>query len=141
MSNLPKRPAPRRQHVSGIQIVFASILAIGLLLTINFSGRIRRGQQIEIVRNNIQATIAVLSTQQSLLLEERAFAASDAAVIQWAHRDGKMIREDEILVIPVPGGAVDTPTPAPTPIPLAAPTEMPISHLWWNLFFDSEPPY
>ena len=52
MSDAPERPYPsraRRQQVSGIQIVFASILAIGLLLTINFSARIRRGQQIETV--------------------------------------------------------------------------------------------
>jgi hypothetical protein len=141
MSETPYRGRSRRQQVSGIQIVFASILAIGLLLTINFSGRIRRSQQIEEVRDDIEATIAVLSTNQAQLIEDRDYALSDAAVIQWAHRDGKMIREGEVLVIPVPGGELATPTPAPTPIPIAAPTEMPIHNLWWNLFFDSEPPF
>jgi hypothetical protein len=137
----PPRRKRARQQVSGIQIVFASILAIGLLLTINFSGRIRRGQQIEEVRQSIESTLAVLSTDQANLIEERDYAASDAAVIEWAHREGKMIREGEILVVPVPAGDVPTPTPQATPIPLATPTAIPISRLWWDLFFDSEPPF
>jgi hypothetical protein len=127
--------------VSGIQIVFASILAIGLLLTINFSGRIRRGQQIEEVRGHLEATISVLSTEQTHLIESRDFAASDAAVIEWAHREGKLIRPGEILVIPVPAGIILTPTPQATPLPLATPTTIPIENVWWNLFFDGEPPF
>jgi hypothetical protein len=140
-SRPPRRNQSRRQQISGIQIVFASILAIGLLLTINFSGRIRRGQQIEDVRTRIESTIARLSTDQAKLLEERDYAFSDAAVIEWAHRDGKMVREGEVLVIPVPGGIVPTPTPPATPIPLATPTPIPVFDVWWSLFFDSAPPF
>lgn len=140
MEERPERP--RKQQISGIQIVFASILSIGLLLTINFSARIRRGQQIEEVRSRIEATISVLSTEQANLMEERDYASSDLAVIEWAHRDGKMIREGEVLVIPVqPANAqIATPTIAATPIPFVTPTEAPIWHLWWKLFSDSAPP-
>ncbi len=136
----PERP--RKQQISGLQIVFASILSIGLLLTINFSARIRRGQQIEEVRTRIEATLQVLSTEQANLIAERDYAASDLAVIEWAHREGKMIREGEVLVIPVqPANAqVATPTPNFTPIPLITPTQAPTWHLWWKLFFDSDPP-
>jgi len=140
MSNKTSRRA-RRGQISGIQIVFASILAIGLLLTINFSGRIRRGQQIEDVRLSIQATIDILATEQQSLIEERDYNASDAAVIEWAHRDGKMVRDGEVLVIPVPAGAVATPTPQATVLPVAEPTEIPNYQLWWNLFFDGEFPF
>ncbi len=127
--------------MSGIQIVFASILAIGLLLTINFSGRIRRGQQIDQVQQNIAATINILSTQRADLIDARDFAASDAAVIRWAHREGKMVRDGEVLVIPIPAGPVATPTPQATPLPLATPTEIPVVDLWWGLFFDRGPPF
>ena len=140
-SRPPRRNAARRQQISGIQIVFASILAIGLLLTINFSGRIRRGQQIEDVRTRIEATIYQLSTERAQLLEERDYSVSDAAVIEWAHRDGKMVREGEVLVIPVPAGEVPTPTPPATPIPLATPTPIPVFDVWWSLFFDGDPPF
>ncbi len=140
MEERPERT--RKQQISGIQIVFASILSIGLLLTINFSARIRRGQQIEEVRSRIEATIQVLSTEQANLIVERDYASSDTAVIEWAHREGKMIREGEILVIPVQPANAQTPTPTPavTLIPLATPTEPPTWHLWWKLFFDSPPP-
>jgi hypothetical protein len=140
-SRPPRRNPPRRQQISGIQIVFASILAIGLLLTINFSGRIRRGQQIEDVRTRIEATIVHLSTEHAQLLQDRDYAVSDAAVIEWAHSDGKMVREGEVLVIPVPGGIVPTPTPPATPIPLATPTPLPVFDVWWSLFFDGDPPF
>ncbi|MBI5959381.1 MAG: hypothetical protein HY866_11640, partial [Chloroflexi bacterium] len=57
----PARTPPRRdrQQLSSIQIVFATILSIGLLLVINLSGRIARGQQMEIERRRLQATIDV----------------------------------------------------------------------------------
>ncbi len=140
MNDTPPR-RERRQTVSGIQIVFASILAIGLLLTINFSGRIRRGQQIEQAQLNIEATISVLSTQRADLIDARDFAASDAAVIQWAHREGKMVREGEVLVIPIPAGDVITPTPQASPLPQPTPTTIPNVNLWWDLFFERPPPF
>jgi cell division protein FtsB len=140
--DLPHRRS--RQQISSLQIVFAAILSIGLLLVINFSGRIARGQQTEAEHERLQATITVLEQQQVSLLRERDFAASDASVEHWAHTEGKMIREGEVLVIPIPAGAIE-PTPMPpAPILVATPApepEAPKWHLWWNLFFDGQPPF
>ena len=133
-----------RQQISSLQIVFAAILSIGLLLVINFSGRIARGQQTEAEHERLQATITVLEQQQVSLLKERDYAASDASVEHWAHTEGKMIREGEVLVIPIPAGDVN-PTPLPpAPILVATPAPEPQApkwHLWWNLFFDGQPPF
>jgi hypothetical protein len=82
-----------------MQIVFAAILSIGLLLVINFSGRIARGQQMEVERRRLQATIDVLEMQQLDLLKARDYAANDASVEHWAHTEGKMVRDGEVLVI------------------------------------------
>jgi hypothetical protein len=140
--DLPHRR--NRQQISSLQIVFAAILSIGLLLVINFSGRIARGQQTEAEHQRLQATITVLEQQQLSLLKERDYAASDASVEHWAHTEGKMIREGEVLVIPIPAGDVE-PTPMPpAPILVATPApkpEAPKWHLWWNLFFDGQPPF
>ena len=140
--DLPHRR--NRQQISSLQIVFAAILSIGLLLVINFSGRIARGQQTEAEHERLQATITVLEQQQVSLLKERDYAASDASVEHWAHTEGKMIREGEVLVIPIPAGEVE-PTPLPpVPILVATPApkpEPPKWHLWWNLFFDGQPPF
>ncbi len=139
--------APRRrsrQQISSMQIVFAAILSVGLLLVINFSGRIARSQQTEAERQRLQATITVLEDQQLGLLKDRDFAASDASVEHWAHTEGKMVRDGEVLVIPIPAGIVE-PTPLP-PAPVLNTTPQPEPeeanwHLWWNLFFSGEPPF
>ncbi|MBN1200460.1 MAG: hypothetical protein JXJ20_01270 [Anaerolineae bacterium] len=160
MSDQPSKPSPpanaepdrsrhkrprrdRRQQVSSLQIAFAAILSIGLLLVINFSGRIARGQQMEIERKRLQATIDVLEVHKLDLLKERDYAASDASVEEWAHTEGKMVRDGEILVIPIPAGE-DEPTPPPQPVldSMSEPEpEQPRWRLWWNLFFDGEPPF
>jgi hypothetical protein len=144
--DLPSSTPRRRSHqqISSMQIVFAAILSVGLLLVINFSGRIARGQQTEVEHQRLQATIVVLEQQKLDLLKERDYAASDASVEHWAHTEGKMIRDGEILVIPIPAGLVE-PTPMPpaqvlitTPAPEP---QTPGWHLWWNLFFDGKPPF
>ncbi len=108
-----------------MQIVFAAILSMGLLLVINFSGRIARSQQTEAERQRLQATITVLEQQQIDLLKDRDYAASDASVEHWAHTEGKMVRDGEILVIPIPAGIVE-PTPLPpAPVLITTPTPEP----------------
>ena len=138
------RRRERKQQITSIQIVFASILSIGLLLVINFSGRIARGQQMEIERKRLQSTIDVLATEHYDLLRERNYATSDASVEEWAHTEGKMVRDGEMLVIPIPAGNF-APTIAPTPVPfIATPVPEPETtnwELWWNLFFDGDPPF
>lgn len=127
-----------------IQIVFATILSIGLILVINFSGRIARGQQMQTEHSRLQATIDVLERQKYELLKARDYAANDASVESWAHAEGKMVRENEILVIPVPAGMVEPTATPPPPVLVSAPPsepETPKWHLWWNLFFDGDPPF
>ena len=137
---------PRRgqQQITSLQIVFALILSIGLLLVINFSGRIARGQQMETERRKLQATITVLEAQKIELRKEFNYASSDASVEHWAHTQGKMVRDGEMLVIPIPAGITE-PTPVPpAPVLIATPIPEPSApnwHLWWNLFFDGAPPF
>jgi type II secretory pathway pseudopilin PulG len=138
------RRRERRQQLSSVQIVLVSILSIGMLLVINLTGRIARGQQMEAARRRLQATIDVLETQKLDLLEQRNYATHDASVEHWAHTEGKMVREGEILVIPIPAGSNEATPAAPTPASVTPPEaepEPPKWHLWWSLFFDGEPPF
>lgn len=136
----PKRN--RSGQLSSVQITFAVILAVGLILAINFSSRIAAGQPLLVAYNNVQTEIARLRTEQEALLQERDFALSDAFVEAWARESGKMIRPGEKLVIPVPSG--NTVLPTPTPVPLTdfdtGLVEPEPWQLWWVLFFDSPPP-
>jgi len=144
----PPRPAPRRrrraQRLSPMQIILAAVLSVGLLLVINFSGRIARRQQMAAERQRLQATIGVLETQHVDLLKARDYAASDRSVEHWAHTEGKMVREGEVLVIPIPAGLTTVTPTAPPPVFVTTPEpppEVPRWRLWWRLFFDSDPPF
>lgn len=137
-------PQVRRRsgQLSSVQITFAVILAVGLILAINFSSRIAAGRPLLEAYNNIQTEIAILEREQQALQEELDYALSDAYVEQWARENGKMILPGERLVIPVPSGNVMTPTPIPLPINDFETGEVEPQpwELWWILFFDSAPP-
>ncbi len=139
MSNNPRR----QTNISGVQITFAAIIAIGLILAINFSNRIASDRALKDVQNKVVQEIELLKREQASLLQELAFVESDAFVEQWAHSEGKMVRDGEVLVVPVPdavSSAGATPTQAPIIIVEQADEEPEPWRLWWALFFDGEPP-
>ncbi len=145
MTQHPPTQSPRRRRgrVTSVQITFAAFLAIGLLLTLSFSSRITAGQPLESFRDEVMAEIEALREEQARLIAEREYALSDAFVEAWARSEGKMVREGEILIIPVPVQSQLTNEPIEQ-VPLVnIVTEPPSPEpwtLWWSLFFDSPPP-
>jgi cell division protein FtsB len=141
----PKRAEARRRtgQFSGVQVMFAAILSIGLFLAIDFSGRISNSQPLQQAYERVQAEIEQLRHEQEALITERDYVRSDAYVALWARSEGKMIQPGEVLIVPVPSGASVEITPTPqvslTDIRTTAP-EAESWTLWWNLFFDSPPP-
>jgi hypothetical protein len=122
--------------------MFAAILAIGLALAISLSSRILAGQPLDAAYQRAQAEIEQLKREQADLLAEHDYVVSDAFVEQWARDEGKMIREGEVLVVPVPSGAnvAATPTAEPRVVVETTLPEPDPWVLWWALFFDSPPP-
>src|SRR3954452_19787312 len=139
MSTPAKRPPSPRPQLSSMQIVFGSILAISLLLAINFSGRIAAGRAIDVKRDELEASISALEAKATALHAELNYINSDDFVEHWARTEGKMVKGDEVLVGPVP--ARTTPEPIATSvITLPASDQQPESKswkLWWQLFFDN----
>ena len=145
MTNGTPTPNPQRSgQLSGLQILFASILAIGLLLGINFSSRISAGQRIQRDRSVLEIEVATLEAEQLQLQADLDYARSDEYVAAWARAEGKMVMENEVLVIPVPAGApLPTATPSRPTIDLQDSDAALVENwqLWWALFFDSDPPF
>ena len=140
----PETTARRRGRgrLSSVQVMFAAILAIGLLLAFTYSSRIAAGQPLEKFSQQVLAEIDQLKQEQAALVAERDYAMSDAYVEAWARDEGKMVKPGEVLVIPVPSGATvqnDVPTPPAVAIETSPPEPEPWT-LWWSLFFDSPPP-
>lgn len=141
MQEKRKRGSRRAGQVSGVQVMFAAILSIGLILAINFSSRIADGQPLQEAYNHVSAEINSLQTEQARLTAQRDYVLSDAYVEQWAHADGKMVRPGEVLVVPVPSGVEIAPTATPSVEEVRpVPQEIQPWSLWWQIFFDSPPP-
>jgi cell division protein FtsL len=124
--------------------MFAVILAIVLMLAIQFSTRINAERQLFVIRGTIYDEIDLLKREQVELNDQLTYLGSDAYVESWARSEGRMVREGEVLVIPVPFGETllaqqDTPL-ADADMVETTPPQPENWHLWWSLFFDSQPP-
>jgi cell division protein FtsB len=143
----PAQPSARkstRRQLSSTQVLFAVILTVALMLAIQFSTRIQDERELTAIRDTVEDEIELLRREQAELLDQLAYVGSDAYVESWAHSEGRMVRESEVLLIPVPSSttlqqvapivqtniaAVDTTLPEP-----------PNWQVWWALFFDAAPP-
>jgi cell division protein FtsB len=136
------RPPRRGSGVSSLQLIFAVIIAVGLILTINFSTRIAAGRPLLDAYEEVQREILALEQEQARLTAERDYALKDFYVEEWARGRGKMVRAGEKLIIPVPS---QTTAAAALPVydvgPFNPGYRQPENwELWWSLFFDSPPP-
>ena len=139
----PKRPERKRTgQLSGLQIMFAAILAIGLILGLNFTNLVTTGQPLQVLYNQVTGEIARLDKERRDLIKERDYVRSDAFVESWARSEGKMVKPGDVLVIPVPSKQTIEATAEPTPEVVANTTSPQPEkwQLWWQLFFDSPPP-
>ncbi len=137
-----RRPNGRGNTLSGLQIMFAAILAIGLILAINFSTRIASNRLQSEVYQRVEEEVEQLKAERATLIAQRDYVQSDAFVSDWARSEGKMVRPGEVIVVPlVPQSAIQ---PTVTPIPFTDVETVPPDpdpwELWWALFFDSSPP-
>ena len=140
----PESRKPRRQ-LSSTQVLFAVILTIALMLAIQFSARIQDERELTAIRDTIEDEIDLLRREQAELIDQLAYVESDAYVESWAHSEGRMVRDGEVLVIPVPSGITiqqntqttvsETIATVDTTLPQPATWEV-----WWALFFDTPPP-
>lgn len=132
----------RTGQLSGVQVMFAAILAIGLALAINLSSLINSARPLQEKYRQLSDEITQLERDQANLLVERDYARSDAYVESWARNQGKMVKPGEVLIVPIPSGIDMQPTPIPE-MGVAVETTPPEPQpwmLWWSLFFDSPPP-
>lgn len=138
----PKTDRKRTGQLSGLQIMFAAILAIGLILGLNFTSLVAAGQPLRQLYQQVTGEIDRLENEQSDLIKERDYVQSDSYVEAWARDEGKMVRPGEVLIVPVPSTSSlqATPVPQPEVLPQTTPPQAENWQLWWSLFFDSPPP-
>ena len=137
-------PTQRRSvfRLTNWQIILIMLVVIGGRLVIDFSQRIVEGQQKLSEQRALEAQIAGLRAEQKSLEAAQIYYNSRAYVEAWAHDQGKMVLDGEILVIPVYLQDASTSETEPSTIPasLSAQTARSSWQVWWSLFFDTQPP-
>ncbi len=133
------KPRLRIMPLSNLQIILIALIVVGGRLVIDFSQRIIEGQQKVTEQQRLEAEISALLHEKRALEVAKAYYGSSAFIEAWAHDQGKMVREGEILVIPIYEGA------AQVSDTITAPSSRDDAHLspwqvWWTLFFGSPPP-
>lgn len=118
-------------------IVVVVGLAVLTLLVIDFNQRLTTWRETTAERNKVEADYNALISTQSYYQTQIAYATSPAAVMEWAYRDGRWVRDNEVLVVPLPAGEA---TPEPSATEVSAPPPPANWQLWWALFFDSPAP-
>lgn len=110
------------------------LIGIGLLalVVIGFNARLEELNRLSDEAQTQRAAVTQAVQTQAALQTQAAYAASDAAVAEYA-RNNHMIQEGDIPGVPLGTGneeviATSTPLPSPTPLPNW--------QVWWNLFFE-----
>jgi len=115
-----------------------AVVGIGLAVVMigAFNRRLAAGQRVLESQRVLQTQVAILEDEQQLLQTQVAYATTDAAVIEWAHAEGKQVQPGEVLVVPIPGTPPVTPSDLAPEAPAPAPGNW---ELWWILFFAPSP--
>ncbi len=113
-------------------LIFASVFIL-ILFVIEFNSRLEESNRLNKQLEQVQALATEAMQTQIALQTQVAYAASDAAVEEWARNEGHYIlpRDQPVIPLGIPGSE---PIVAPTPQPI--PTPMQNWEIWWTLFFN-----
>ena len=97
-------------------IVVGVIAALFILGDLN--RRMEEARRMERDARTLASQVAGLESLSVELQTQIAGATSEAVVEAWAHGEGKLVRDGEKLIVPIPPPGAATPSPAtPTPLP------------------------
>ena len=114
------------------------IVMIGMLVLVilGFHDRITTLHRLEKEAEEFGEVVAQLTATSAVLEAQITFAASDAAVEKWAYEEGRMVREGDHPIAPIPSAET---TPEPDILQAPAPETYENWEYWKFLFFGSNP--
>jgi outer membrane murein-binding lipoprotein Lpp len=116
-----------------------AIIILGIILlaylVLDFNSRMANMRNLSTQRDRVATQLSELEQEQARLSTQIAFATSDAAVVQWAYGDGRMVRAGDNPVIPLPPAES---TPVPPPAPMITQPVVDNWQIWMWLFVDRQ---
>jgi len=108
------------------------ILIAGLLIIGDLNRRMADARRLERDALILEGQVSAKSTERADLMTSVAAATSEESVAEWAHADAKLVREGEVLVVPMaPPDVTLTPDTAQSELP-EPPTRL---QVWMALLF------
>ena len=120
-------------NVRRVIVVIGMVMLVFIVLEFN-----RRLEELKLLnkQNDLVHEQATQAVQTQMALETQvAYAASTAAVEEWARTEGKYIQNGDLPMVPIPQPGA-APMEAATLVP--EPTPQPNWQEWWDLFFGEQ---
>ncbi len=118
-------------------VLIAVGLAVLVMLLSDFNARIAELNRLRREHEQVATQLAGMQGTQAALQTQIVYATSDAAVLENAYEENRMVRPGDVLVVPL-GGVTATPTPVLPVSPQAAEEHAPWEY-WFALFFEETP--
>ncbi len=114
-----------------------SILVILIMayLVMDFNSRMANLRTLSLQRDRISTQVSELEQKKARLETQIAYATSDAAVVNWAYEDGRLVRPGDNPIIPLPPAES---TPAPSVAPILTQPVVSNWQVWLMLFVDKQ---
>lgn len=109
------------------------LILVAVYLIIDLNTRLSTLTFLENQEATLQADVVKLQSTLDTVNDRINYANSDTAVDEWARQQGLMRKEDDYVIIPLPG-EYETSTPTPYPVPVITPA--PNWAIWKSLIFD-----
>ena len=130
MANKMASSNKEKQRFSGMWVII--FIVAGILILGDLNRRMADARRLDRDARALETEVAHLATESGILQTKVAEVTSESLVGEWAHGEGGMVREGEILVAPIAPLEV-TPVATPTPTPsLREPSNW---EVWWALLF------
>jgi hypothetical protein len=116
-----------------------AVIIVGVIflayLVMDFNNRMVNLRNLNEQRDRVAAQVTSLVKERSNLETQIAYATSEAAVVQWAYEEGRMVQPGDNPVIPL---APAQSTPAPKPNPIITQPAVEKWQVWMMLFVDKQ---
>jgi hypothetical protein len=111
-------------------------LAVLSLMIMDFNSRMADMSRLRNQREQVAVEATQIFATHVSLTQQIAYATSEAAVLDRAYGQERMIQPGDVLIVPLSPGES---TPVPTPTPSAPPVIYQNWQYWYALFFEKMP--
>ncbi len=117
-----------------------ALIALGLAVLVvllgDFNARIAELNRLRREHEQVATQLAGMQGTQAALQTQIVYATSDAAVLENAYEEGRMVRPGDVLVVPL---AAETATPVPAQPAAGEQRQHAPWEYWFALFFGETP--